>query len=96
MDDFMDGVPAPCGFEVDSIDLPSERTDVPLARRRRAALHVLAIGRCATPEDLVDGFPVAVVEAFSDELELGEALAHLDLLLDVLVPRVEDTREGAR
>jgi hypothetical protein len=80
-------VPDAGGFEADPVVLPSERDDVLLGRRRHAALLVLAIGRGATPEDLMDDVTPEVVEAFGDDLELAEAMTHVDLLLDVLIPR---------
>jgi hypothetical protein len=80
----------PRGIDMDPVGLVAERTDVSLIRRRRAALPVLAIGRGYTPEDLVDGYPPDVLDAFGDELELAEALAHVDALLEILVPRMEE------
>jgi hypothetical protein len=80
------------GYEATGADLPPERHDVPLGRRRRAALTVLAIGRGHTPEELEEGFPQDVLDAFSDGLELDEALAYVDLLLETLLPRTEGDR----
>lgn len=84
--------PALTGFEPPAVELPRERTDVPLHRRRRAALLVLAIGRLATPEEVIDGMLGDVVAAFSDALELDEALQWTTLLLDALMPRTEVAR----
>lgn len=81
--------PAVTGFQPPPADLPAERADVALQRRRHGALVVLAIGRGHTPEDVVDGFPADVLDAFADELELREAIDWIDQLLEALVPRDE-------
>lgn len=83
---------APSGFEPEPAELVAERLDVPRDRRERAALLVLGIGRGATPEELTTGIAADIVDAFADELERNEALAHVDLLLEVLSPRAEVSR----
>jgi hypothetical protein len=80
------------GFNAGAASLPAERTDVAEERRHRAALLVLAIGRGYAPEDLADGVPADALQALGDELERAEALAHVDVLLGVLAPRVEVAR----
>jgi hypothetical protein len=80
------------GFVPDNRWLPVERSDVARGRRERAALLVLAISRGYAPEELVDQPPPDVLEAFGDDLERDEGLAHVDLLLNVLAPRVEAGR----
>ncbi len=67
--------------------LPPVRHDVPLRRREEAALIVFAIARGLTPEEIADGVPDDVVEAFDgDPLERAEALVHVDALLEALAP----------
>jgi hypothetical protein len=77
---------SPAGFEEEAGILGPKRADVPLECRDRAALIVLAIGRMCTPEEIVRGMPASARAAFRDRLERDEALAHVDLLLDALVP----------
>ena len=77
------------GFTATDADLPSERTDVPLARRERAALLLLAVGRGYAPEDLAEGLPADVLKTFGDGLERAEPLAHVGILLGVPAPRME-------
>ena len=78
------------GFEPEPAALPTPRVDVPLARRERAALMTMAIAYGATPEDIVlgsaTGRPDEVAEAFTRSEDRAEALAHVDLLLEVLCP----------
>ena len=89
------GLPdAPAGFWPDGPPLPATRLDVDEERRERAALLVLAIGRYYTPDELVAGVPADITAAFRDDLERDEALAHVDLLLEVLSPRPRPTRRA--
>ncbi|MGI8802467.1 MAG: hypothetical protein ACR2KV_09890 [Solirubrobacteraceae bacterium] len=75
------------GFWVDSALTPARRTDIAPELRERLALHVLAIGRMHTPEDLAGGvMPARVLVAFEDPLERDEALAWVDLLLAIVAP----------
>ena len=76
------------GFIPDTKWLPAERHDIPAERRKRAAELVLAIGRHYTPEEMVDQPPADVIEAFGDDLERDEALAFVDLVANVLMPRM--------
>lgn len=78
---------SPDGFDAGPTPLRPQRTDIPLARRRHAALVVLAIGQLYTPEDIVAGMRPDIAAAFGHTGWLNEALAHVDLLLDVLVPQ---------
>lgn len=77
------------GFEVDDVELPVERLDFSREHREHAALLLLAIVRGATPEDIASGKAPAedIRQVWTDELERVEALAHIDLLLDVLCPQ---------
>ncbi|MFP5365145.1 MAG: hypothetical protein ACLGI5_20745 [Thermoleophilia bacterium] len=76
--------PALPGFVPDPITLPAPRSDVAHDRRERAALVLMAVAYGHTPEDIARGIAPEIVEAFGDELERDEALAHVDLLLDAL------------
>lgn len=83
-----DGQTPILGLSVDPSLTPARRADVDLQLRERLALHVLAIGRMHTPEDLAGGvMPPGVLAAFADELEREEALSHVDLILDALSSR---------
>jgi hypothetical protein len=90
--------PSAAGFDPGPTALPARRLDIDTGRRERAALLVLAIGRQAVPEDIVDGPPLEVLQAFEDELWRDEALAHVDILLEVLSPRPrpQDARKAAQ
>lgn len=79
--------PALLGFVPTPATLPAPRVDVAQDRRERAALMLLAIAYGHTPEDIARGIAPDVVAAFADDLERDEALAHVDLLLDLLQPR---------
>lgn len=79
--------PSPRGFIPPPARLPAQRVDVAYACREKAAQMVLAAILGSTPEEIVlSGIGPNAVRAFSDELERDEALAHVDLLLDVLQP----------
>lgn len=80
------GAPVP-GWTASAQGLPPARTDVPQERRERAALILIGVGRGYSPEELCGVMPADVLEAFADDLECSEALAHVDLLANVLVPR---------
>jgi len=78
------------GFDpglLDPDDLPVPHADVSDAVRERAALMVLAVAYGHCPEDIARGIAPRVRSAFDDEFERDEALAHVDLLLEVLQPR---------
>lgn len=88
IDGNLEDLPPIVGFDPGgSVVLPPVRHDVPLRRREQAALIVFAIARGLTPEEIAEGVPEEVVEAFEDPLERHEGLAHLDALLEVLCPR---------
>lgn len=76
------------GFDPGPVDdLPGPRADVSDTVRERAALMVLAVAYGQCPEDIARGIAPRVRSAFDDEFERDEALAHVDLLLEVLQPR---------
>lgn len=77
------------GFVPETAWLPAERDDIAAERRERAAHLVLAIPRGYAPEELVDQPPADVLELFRDELNRSEALAFVDLIANILLPRIE-------
>jgi hypothetical protein len=80
------------GFEAGPAIVPSERVDVPLFRRERAAAVVLAIATMQTPEECVGGGAVEALDRLhEDTLDRQEAMAYVDLLLDALAPRAAVT-----
>lgn len=74
----------PSGFDPGPADLPPRRVDVPRSRREQAALRLLAVAYGHCPERIVRGIEPRILRAFEDPLERDEALAHVDLVLDVL------------
>jgi hypothetical protein len=87
-------LPAILGFTPPPAALPTPRIDVALERREQAAQMVLAIAYGHCPEAIVLGIAPKVVEAFGIKLERDEALEHVDLLLDVLRPLVDEAGSG--
>jgi hypothetical protein len=65
--------------------IPAPRADISQDRRERAAQMMLAVAYGHCPEQIVHGIAPRIVEAFEIEMERAEALAHVDLLLDVVL-----------
>jgi hypothetical protein len=77
---------SPRGFVPPAATLLAPRVDVPRRTREEAAAIVLAVAYGYTPEEIANGTTARSRAAFEDDLERGEALAHVDLLLDALLP----------